>query len=260
MNKPGISGETFKIVIKRDWFPESIELIEKLKERKMSKPYKYCIFLDAGHGGVNPATGIYTTAPSKMYDHSTGACNDNNEFHDGGVFYEGVKNREYADEIAKRLTDKGINVVKTYHPWEDTPLSRRVEIANYYHKNIQPGIFISEHSNAATGTARGFSIWTSIGQTTSDFLAEEFMKIYKSDLSDDAIRIREQSYEDGDADYEENFYVLRNTSMPAVLTENLFFDNFEDAKILMDEYYKEKYIEVVVDWAVWAVEYMEQNA
>jgi N-acetylmuramoyl-L-alanine amidase len=216
--------------------------------------YEYCVFLDAGHGGIRPDTGYYTTQPSKMFTHEKG------KFHNGSTFYEGVKNREYADEIAKRLMDKGINVIKTYHPWEDTPLSRRVELANYYHSNIQKGIFFSEHSNASTGAAKGMSVWTSIGQTTSDFLAEEYLKFYKADLSDDGIRVREQDYEDGDGDYEENFYVLRNTNMPAVLSENLFFDNFDDARLLMDDYYKEQYIQVTVAWLEWAVKYMSENA
>jgi N-acetylmuramoyl-L-alanine amidase len=34
--------------------------------------------------------------------------------------------------------------------------------------------------------------------------------------------------QDGDADWEENFYLLKNTKCPAVLTENFFMDNKED--------------------------------
>ena len=38
---------------------------------------------------------------------------------------------------------------------------------------------------------------------------------------------------DGDRDYEENFYVLKHTLMPAVLTENFFMDNKEDCEWLL---------------------------
>jgi len=38
---------------------------------------------------------------------------------------------------------------------------------------------------------------------------------------------------DGDNDLEANFYVLRHTKCPAVLTENLFQDNKEDVAFLM---------------------------
>lgn len=217
----------------------------------MKKQYKHCIFLDAGHGGVTPE-GVYTTAPSKMWTHKQGI------FHNGSTFYEGVKNREYADAIAEKLVAKGYNVVKTYHPYLDTPLSRRVQMANYYHDNIQKGIFVSEHSNAASQTARGFSIWTSKGQTQSDFFAEEFMKMYKADLSDDITRIMEDR-SDGDADYEANFYVLRETKMPAILMENLFFDNYNDTLILMDSYYKDQYVDVMVNWLEWSIEHLDKN-
>lgn len=38
-----------------------------------------------------------------------------------------------------------------------------------------------------------------------------------------------------EGDWEENFYVLKNTVMPAVLTENLFYDNLEDCEIMKSE-------------------------
>lgn len=37
---------------------------------------------------------------------------------------------------------------------------------------------------------------------------------------------------DGDSDYEENFYILRHTVCPAVLTENGFYTNQEDLAML----------------------------
>jgi hypothetical protein len=63
--------------------------------------FKHCIFLDAGHGG-REASGCYTTAPSRMWDLKKGT------FHNGSIFYEGVKNREYADIIAAKLVSVAI--------------------------------------------------------------------------------------------------------------------------------------------------------
>ena len=40
------------------------------------------------------------------------------------------------------------------------------------------------------------------------------------------------SKSDGDLDYEENFYILKHTACPAVLTENGFYTNKEDLAIL----------------------------
>ena len=200
------------------------------------------IFLDAGHGGIDPS-GNYTTAPKKMWDHKEGT------FHDGSIFYEGVKNREYCKLIRKACSLAGVTVIPVYHPYKDTSLSARVNIANEYHKNICEGIYVSEHSNAANTEAKGFSVWTSIGQTKSDLYADILLDFYNNSFKGyDAVRIREQEYNDGDGDYEENFKVLRETSMPAILTENLFFDNFSDATLLMSETYKMKYVSVLVNW------------
>ena len=39
----------------------------------------------------------------------------------------------------------------------------------------------------------------------------------------------------GFSGWEENFYVLKNTIMPAILTENLFYDNPEDIEVKKNE-------------------------
>ena len=44
-------------------------------------------------------------------------------------------------------------------------------------------------------------------------------------------RIRKDTA-DGDPDLEKDFYILRHTSCPAVLTENLFMDNRDDVAFL----------------------------
>ena len=40
---------------------------------------------------------------------------------------------------------------------------------------------------------------------------------------------------DGDLDKEDNFYILKNTNCPAVLTENLFMDTEKDCRFLMSK-------------------------
>ena len=42
-------------------------------------------------------------------------------------------------------------------------------------------------------------------------------------------------YSDNDPDKEKNFFVLRKTVMPAVLTENFFMTNREEVDILLSE-------------------------
>jgi N-acetylmuramoyl-L-alanine amidase len=218
------------------------------------KNFQHCLFYDCGHGGVSPK-GRYTTAPSKMFEHVSG------EYHKGNMFYEGVKNRIYGWEIIRQVRDMGINVIEVNHHWQDTDLASRVNIANMYNANIQKGFYVSEHSNATSKhNARGMSVWTSRGQTSSDILADMFSKML-SDASNSKVgRIRQlQDLKDGDSDYEANFYVLANTNMPAVLIENLFFDNKADADLLMDKNYFEFYTQLQANWIRECIEWLDEN-
>jgi N-acetylmuramoyl-L-alanine amidase len=51
---------------------------------------------------------------------------------------------------------------------------------------------------------------------------------------------------DGDPDKEADFYLLKNTKCPAVLTENLFMDTWEDCKILLSKEGKDRIIDLHV--------------
>ncbi|MEM1137153.1 MAG: N-acetylmuramoyl-L-alanine amidase, partial [Bacteroidota bacterium] len=73
-------------------------------------------------------------------------------------------------------------------------------------------------------------VWTSRGDTGSDKLATIFFNHYKATFSfDKKIKYR-TDITDGDVDKEKNFYVLINTKMRALLTENFFMDNAYECK------------------------------
>lgn len=185
-----------------------------------------CIFLDAGHSGLDK-NGKYLTAPGKQFQHTQGT------FHNGRWFYEGVFNRTVTNRVAMKLERLGITYIIVSHEYLDTPLDHRVNMANWYHYNYKPGIFISNHANAANGLARGYEVYTSRGTTDSDSIADLHYNNVK-DLLGNRITLR-SDVSDGDYDKEAGFFVLTKTAMPAILIEHLFFDNFEDAKLLMDD-------------------------
>ena len=197
-----------------------------------------CVYLDAGHGGLSPQ-GFYTTAPSKMYFHDEGT------FHNGGFFYEGVFNRQITNRVANKLKNLGIPNVIVSHEYLDLSLQYRADTANWYHKNYKKGVFVSNHANASQNhRARGFEVYTTPGKTKSDKFADLLWEQVNT-LLGDRIRMREDK-SDGDHDKEVRFFVLRKTVMPAILVEHLFFDNFEDAKLLADDYVQEMFAEAQV--------------
>ncbi len=81
-------------------------------------------------------------------------------------------------------------------------------------------------------SARGWSCYTTKGQTGADELASSLYQAAAEHLPGHKLRM---DYTDGDPDIEENFYLLRHTSCPAVLTENLFMDNQDDVAFLESE-------------------------
>jgi N-acetylmuramoyl-L-alanine amidase len=177
----------------------------------------YLWLLDAGHGGIK--NGIYTTAPAKMHT-----------FQDGLIVYEGVINRAITKLVWLRLVELGIDFKLVYDEIEDDSLMLRVKRADDIFAKDRRAIYLSVHSNAGGGS--GFEIFTSPGQSKSDKIANIFCETYQKFLPQFPFR---SDKADGDADKEEAFYVLRKTDCPAVLIENLFFDNRHDAEFLKSE-------------------------
>ena len=212
------------------------------------KANKFCVFLDAGHGGIDPKKKVpfnYTTYPSKCFQHN------NAKFHGYGWFFEGVFNREVAAKIEQYLKDWGIPIINVYDPVLDISLTKRVAKANINAQNYEASIYLSIHGNAALSpNARGFEVFTSPGKTGSDICAEflfnevqeAFPKwVYRMDTTD------------GDKDKEERFFVLNQTNMPAVLSENGFFTNYKDTLMMFDPTFQDTialcHARAVVDYA-----------
>jgi N-acetylmuramoyl-L-alanine amidase len=183
--------------------------------------YKWLI--DAGHGGI--VNGKYKTAPRKMF-----------VFPDGLVIYEGVINRLIADKLAKKLSTACIDWKFIHDEDEDDSLLVRVNRADAEFAKDKRCVFLSIHSNAGGG--HGNEIYTSKGQTKSDKVAQIFCETYEKCFPNFRFR---SDQTDGDADKESDFYVLRKTDCPALLVENLFFDNRKEAEFLLSPEGQEKF-------------------
>lgn len=148
------------------------------------------IFIDPGHGGTDP-----------------------------GAVGNGLQEKNLTLQIAKKmqqllLTYDNVQVRLSRETDKTVSLQQRTTMAN----NWNPDFLISVHINAGGGTGFETFIYPGVGGVTKrnqDILHAEVMKEL------DGVRDRGKKRAD--------FYMLRESKMDAILTENLFIDNAGDA-------------------------------
>jgi len=189
--------------------------------------------VNPGHGGL--IHGIYQTAPKKMYRH------DN-----GDIAYEGVINRQIAKLVIDGMREKNMMVSNMCPTELDVDLDARADVVNLYCREYGANncLLLELHCNAGKGT--GFEIWTSVGQTKSDWYATEFMDHYAEAFPKHKLR---KDTSDGDVDKESQFYMLKNSRCPAILPEWLFFDNPDDWAIQKDPAMQKRYADMIITFA-----------
>lgn len=177
--------------------------------------------------------GIYQTAPRKMH-----------KFLTGEIAYEGVINRDIKKLLISKLGNR--SYIDITNSNEDISLSNRVSLANNIYLTTPNAVYFSIHSNASPDhKGTGFEVWTSKGKTLSDKLAEILCRYLKDEFPE--IKFRSDK-SDKDLDKESDFYVLHKTNCPAVLVENLFFDNFNDFLKLTDPDFLDKLTDTYIFW------------
>ena len=160
-----------------------------------------------------------------------------------GKFREYAYSRKVCKAVQEELLSRGVDCVIDYID-DDMPglnssqeLVKRVQIINKLAKKTDC-LYVSIHINASAKNgwdkATGFSIYTSPGETKSDILATDIFDAAAELLKPTGKKFR-KDMSDGDPDFEENFYVLRKTTCPAVLTENFFQNSKEDVEWLESE-------------------------
>lgn len=216
----------------------------------IKKKSKYVWAIDYGHGGM--INDIYQTSVRnwkrsffkngkllnpKDYNYNSNKMLNKSDFH----FFEGEFNRDIAKRIFKLCDNHGIQYLDVVNSEKDISLGQRVINANMFYKKNKNTLFLSIHSNAFhKQSANGWSVYTSPGTTASDKIATIFFNQFKTDFPDVYMR---KDTSDGDIDWENHFTVLTATKMPAILTENLFYTNYEEAKYLSSEEGRQKIAE-----------------
>ena len=175
----------------------------------------YLWIFDNGHGGI--IDGVYQTAGKRSP-----------LWADGEILYEGEFNRGIVNRLVKLCNDIGIECVNLVDTQKDVPLSDRTTSANNIaNATDKPCIYVSIHANGFSDeTANGWSVYTSEGKTKSDEIAKILLNKATAEFPGEYMRGVKES----------NFYVLRNTSMPAILSENFFMTNSDNChKYLLTE-------------------------
>ena len=186
------------------------------------------VILDAGHGKDTPGK----CAPDKS-------------------LYEWQWTREIVAMICERLYGlENVQTVILVPEEHDVPLKERVRRVNtIYHDAKIAGkecLLISVHINAAGhGTwknASGWSVWVSnnASEKSKQFAQIAYREAVSLGLQGNRV-VPEEQY------WTSNFYILKNTPCPAVLTENMFQDNQADVEFLKSEEGKEKIVDLHVN-------------
>ena len=168
-----------------------------------------------------------------------------------GQFREPYYNREIAKRVVADLVDRGYDAELLVPEDDDIALAERVRRVNSIcfllgKSNV---ILVSIHVNAASdGTkwmnASGWSVYTCKGRTSSDKLADCLCESAIKNFPGRRIRT---DMSDGDMDWEENFYILRKSLCPAVLTENFFMDSHSDLEYLQSKAGKQAIIDTHIE-------------
>jgi N-acetylmuramoyl-L-alanine amidase len=155
------------------------------------------IVLDAGHGGKDP-----------------------------GVVANGLKEKDLTLQIVKHIGHmlgeyEGVEVFYTRTDDRYLSLEERADIAN----KLKADYFISVHINGGGGT--GFE--TFVYNETTNLKTLTCQNVIHAEIMKAIGNVRDRGKKRA------NYAVLRETKMPAILTENLFIDNTSDAAKLKSE-------------------------
>lgn len=148
----------------------------------------------------------------------------------GREIRENEFNRKVVGFLADILLSHGFRVLLVAPTDLDTPLSYRTNAANQHKADI----YVSVHFNAMSfdfdySSADGISVHVYLGNMKyeSGKLARAVGKYLKQGTRQDW-----RGYK------EDNFHVLRETNMPAILTENGFMDDRREAMLMLNESYQ----------------------
>ena len=193
--------------------------------QKFTSGSKYVWIFDNGHGGI--IDGVYQTSGKRSP-----------EWPDGTQLFEGEFNRSIVKRLIELCKNNNIDCVNLVDTQKDLSLRWRTDKANQianeqFQIDGKKCIYVSVHANGfSKESAHGWGVYTSVGETKSDKIAQLLFDKAKIEFPDHKMR---KDTRDGDDDKEANFWVLRKVVMPAILSENFFMTNYKESQLLLSE-------------------------
>lgn len=150
----------------------------------------------------------------------------------GAIGPTGLREADAALQMAKYvrrgLLDREMEVLCTRSSDKFVSLGARCDMANDWGADL----LLSLHCNAFSNeSAHGSEVWTSVGQTLADPIAE---RIFNSIAGAFPLLTMRSDKTDGDSDKEKGFAVLTGSRMAAVLVEVAFISNAIEERWLRD--------------------------
>ncbi|MFC0561363.1 N-acetylmuramoyl-L-alanine amidase [Halalkalibacter alkalisediminis] len=163
------------------------------------------LYLDPGHGGSDP-----------------------------GAQGNGLREKDIVLDIALRIRSilvnhyENVEVRMSRTSDISKSLAERTNEANTWNADY----FLSIHANAFNGTARGYEDYIHSSLSDSSTTAQ-----YRDHMHAEITKVNQLPNR---GKKKANFHVLRETTMPALLTENGFIDNPEDAALMKDSTWRQQ--------------------
>lgn len=151
-------------------------------------------------------------------------------FSDGSVMRENEFNRAVVSYLHDELIRNGFSVMLTAPEDTDISLATRVQRANAAHADY----FISVHANAFGNGWNDANGVESFVHALNDAKTTSLARCVQHEL------VRETGLRDRGVKENPTLYVLRKTTMPAVLCECGFMTNVIEAKLLKSDAYRKK--------------------
>lgn len=165
--------------------------------------------------------------------------NISSEFVDKNRFKEWKYTRVISNLVVSKLKSMGYDARLVVTEDKDISLPERIRRINTIcnKEGASNVVLVSVHANAVGDSTnwmngKGWEAYSTVGKTKSDILAEFLYKRAEKNFKDRKIR---KDTTDGDRDKEANFYIIKKSYCPAVLTENFFYDNKDDLEYLTSD-------------------------